>query len=140
MRVGNIMTTDVRTCLESDSLTACALMMKELNVGAIPVVDEVNNLVGIITDRDICVRAAAKGVDLNQAQVGSFMTANPITVGPETDVEDAADLMADNQVRRLPVVHDGKVAGIISLGDLAVDVGEPEMVAEVLEQVSVPVR
>jgi len=69
------------------------------------------------------------------------MSPSPITVEPDTDVEDAADIMADAQIRRLPVVgDDGKVVGIVSLGDLAVDVGEEEMLAKTLEKISVPVR
>ena len=134
------MTTDVMTCRDTDKVADCAGMMKELNVGAIPIVDENDNLVGIITDRDIAVRAVAKGADISQAQVGDFMTPSPITVEPDADVEDAADLMADNQIRRLPVVKNGRLLGIVSLGDLAVDVGEAEMLAECLEKISEPVR
>lgn len=140
MKVSECMTTDVMTCKDTDKLADCAVMMKELNVGAIPIVDESGTLAGIITDRDIAVRAVAKGIDPNEAQVGDYMTPSPITVEPETNVEDAADLMADNQIRRLPVVKDGLIVGIVSLGDLAVDVGEPEMLAECLEKISEPVR
>ena len=140
MKVADCMTSDVMTCRDTDNLTDCATMMKEMNVGAIPVLDNNDGLVGIITDRDITVRAVARGVDLSEDQVGDFMTPSPITVEPETNVEDAADLMADNQVRRLPVVKDGKLVGIVSLGDLAVDVGEAELLAETLEKISEPVR
>ena len=140
MKVEDVMTTDVMTCRDTDMLVDCATMMKELNVGAIPIVDEDNNLVGIITDRDITIRAVTRGIDLYNAQVGDFMTPSPITVEPETNVEDAAEMMADNQIRRLPVVKNGRIVGIVSLGDLAVDVGEADMLAEILEKISEPVR
>jgi len=140
MKIADIMTPDVMTCKETDKLADCATMMRELNVGAIPVVDDNSNLIGIITDRDIAVRAVSKGINPNEAEVGDFMTPSPITVEPETNVEDAAELMADNQIRRLPVVRNGRLVGIVSLGDLAVDVGEADLLAEVLEKVSEPVR
>lgn len=128
------------TCRRDDTLADCATMMKELNVGVAPVVDEDENLIGMLTDRDIAVRAVAKGADPNTNTAGGFMSPSPITVEPDTNVEDAAAIMADAQVRRLPVVQDGKMVGIVSLGDLAVDVGEPEMLAEALERISVPAR
>lgn len=140
MKISDVMTTDVMTCRPDDSLADSASMMKEMNVGIIPIVDDRNNLVGVLTDRDITVRAVAKGLDPNQAKVADFMTPSPLTVEPETNIGDAAELMADNQVRRLPVVKDNKLVGIVSLGDLAVDVGEPELIEEVLERISEPVR
>jgi CBS domain-containing protein len=116
-------------------------MMKEFNIGETPVVDDNNNLVGIITDRDIAVRAVAAGADPNNTMVGDFMTPSPVTVNPDTNVEDAADMMADVQVRRLPVVDDdGSLIGIVSLGDLAVETGEEELVGETLVEISRPVR
>lgn len=140
MKVGEVMTKDVMWCRVDDTLADCANMMKELNVGATPVVDQNENLVGIITDRDMTVRAIARGVDVKNAKVADFMTPSPITVNPDTNVEDAADIMADAQIRRLPVVQDNRIIGIVSIGDLAVDVGEEEIIAEVLERVSEPTR
>ncbi|MHB1190880.1 MAG: CBS domain-containing protein [Armatimonadota bacterium] len=140
MKVSEVMTQNVMTCRETDTLESVAAMMKELNVGDIPVVNENENLVGIITDRDIAVRAVAIGANPSEAQVGDFMTPSPVSVSPDTNVEDAADLMADVQVRRLPVVEDNRVVGVVSLGDLAVDVGEVELVAETLERISEPTR
>lgn len=141
MKVEDVMTHNVMTCRDSDLLVDCSRMMKELNVGAMPVVDDQGSLIGIITDRDITVRATATGADPNQARVGDFMTPSPITVHPDINVEDAAEMMANAQIRRLPVVDDnGTLIGIVSLGDLAVDVGEADLLAEVLERVSEPVR
>lgn len=141
MNVSQVMTTDVSTCTADDVLSLCADNMRHLNVGAMPVIDSDKHVRGIITDRDIAVRAVASGVDPNQATVGQFMTPDPITVLPEVTVEDAAGIMAEQQVRRLPAVdQNGCLLGMISLGDLAVDVGEAEMLAEALERISMPVR
>ena len=141
MNVSQVMTTDVSTCTVDDALSLCADNMRHLNVGAMPVIDSDNHVRGIITDRDIAVRAVAGGVDPNQVTIGQFMTADPVTVLPEVTVEDAAGIMAEQQVRRLPVVDpNGCLLGIISLGDLAVDVGGAEMLAEALERISMPVR
>jgi predicted transcriptional regulator len=140
MKVQDAMTKNVLTAKVDDMLSDAAEMMKEVNIGILPIVDDENNLVGVITDRDITVRAVAKGVDLNDAMVGDFMTPSPLTIGPDINVEDAADMMADAQVRRLPVIQDGGLVGIVSLGDLAVDVGEADLLAETLERISEPVR
>ena len=140
MRVDEVMTKDLMTCSDSDSLSEAATMMREINVGSLPVVDDSGDIIGIITDRDITVRAVARGVDPVMAQVIDFMTPNPVTIGPDADVEVAAEIMADAQVRRLPVLQDDRLVGIVALGDLAVDVGEEEMLAETLERISSPVR
>lgn len=140
MKVGDVMTKDVMTCKLDDKLSDCANMMRELNVGFMPIVDEQDNLVGVITDRDIAVRAVAKGVDLQNAKTREFMSPSPISVDAAYNVEDAADIMADSQIRRLPVMQNGKLVGIISIGDLAVEVGEEELVAETIEKISEPTR
>ncbi len=140
MIVADVMTTDVSTVRDTDNLVTAAQLMRDVNVGSLPVVNDRDLLVGIITDRDITVRAVAKGTDPAAGFVGDYMTPNPLAITSDADVEDAADTMADAQVRRLPVVQDGQLVGIISLGDLAVDVGEEELVAETLEEISEPVR
>ncbi len=134
------MTKNVLTAKEGDKLSDVAEMMKEVNVGFMPIVDDQDNLVGVITDRDITVRAVSKGMNMADAVVSDFMTPSPLVVEPDINVDDAADMMADAQVRRLPVVQDGGIVGVVSLGDLAVDVGEADMVAETLERISQPVR
>lgn len=141
MNVSQVMTTDVSTCTIEDTLSRCADNMRHLNVGAMPILDSDNHVRGIITDRDIAVRAVASGVDPNQATVGQFMTPDPVTILPEVTVEDAAGIMGEQQVRRLPVVDQNCcLLGIVSLGDLAVDVGEEAMIAEALEEISAPTR
>jgi len=140
MKVKDIMTTDVMTCKETDTLSDCTAMMKEFNIGAIPVMDDGDHLVGIITDRDIAVRAVAKGIDPDEAHIGDFMTPSPVTIEPEINIEDAADIMAANQIRRLPVVDNGKLVGIVSIGDLAVNIEDIDVIAETLRNVSLPSR
>lgn len=140
MKVSDVMTTEVATAKLDERLSDCAKTMDKLNIGILPVIDDFNRLVGVITDRDIAVRAVAKGKDINHATCQEFMTPSPVTVQADMDVEAAADLMADKQVRRLPVIQDERLIGIVSLGDLAVDIGETELMGETLEKISVPVR
>ncbi|ALC91112.1 inosine-5'-monophosphate dehydrogenase [Bacillus sp. FJAT-18017] len=117
-KVSEIMTKNVETCSLLDNMYEVALKMKELNVGAIPIVDE-GTLVGMITDRDIVIRGTAEKHS-GSTKVEEIMSKELITVTPETTTEEASRLMADNQVRRLPVVENGKLVGIVSLGDFAV--------------------
>ena len=140
MIVSDVMSTEVGTVKDNDNLVSAASLMLDLNVGALPVVNDGGALAGIITDRDITIRATAKGANPFSANVADFMTTNPLSITADADVEEAADLMADAQIRRLPVVQDGQLMGIVSLGDLAVDVGEDEMIAETLECISEPVH
>lgn len=97
-----------------------ARQMREADTGIIPVVDENNQdkLIGLITDRDIAVRAVAEGVDLASAKVGDFMSKDLNCISPDTDTEEASRLMSEKQLHRLCVVENDKLVGILSLGDL----------------------
>jgi CBS domain-containing protein len=119
VKIKELMTTDVITCTPSTPIMEVAKHMKNNDIGSVPVVDN-NQLVGLVTDRDVIVRCIALGLDPNKTQAQDCMTKNPVTVTPETDAHEAADLMSSEQVRRLPVVKDGKLVGICVLGDLAV--------------------
>jgi len=119
MKIKELMTTDVITCTPSTPIMEVAKHMKNNDIGSLPVVDN-NQLVGLITDRDVIVRCIALGLDPNKTQAQDCMTKNPVTVTPETDAHEAADLMSSEQVRRLPVVKNGTLVGICVLGDLAV--------------------
>lgn len=118
MKITDIMTSEVDTCTPQSSLQEVAAKMKEINVGSIPVVDN-DKLVGIITDRDIVVRGIAENVSLDSA-VSEILSESIVTGTKDMSVEDAAELMADHQIRRLPIVENDKVVGMVSLGDIAV--------------------
>lgn len=117
-KIEDIMSTDVECCTLLDNVYEVAVKMKEWNVGAIPIVDE-SRLVGMITDRDIVVRGVAEKRP-GSTKVEEIMSDVLITVSRETSSEEAAELMANHQIRRLPVVDGDKLVGIVSLGDFAV--------------------
>ena len=116
--IRDIMTEDVECCTLLDNVYEVALKMKELNVGAIPIIDQ-DQLVGMITDRDIVVRGVAEKHP-GSTKVEDIMSDKLITVSPQDTSKEAAKLMAEHQIRRLPVVEDGKLVGIVSLGDFAI--------------------
>ena len=101
-------------------LPEVAKKMKEADTGIIPVVDEQNQdkLIGLITDRDIAVRAVAEGIDLSKAKVGDFMSKDLNCISPDTDTTEATRLMSQKQLHRLCVVENDRLVGILSLGDL----------------------
>jgi CBS domain-containing protein len=113
--------------------------MKELDVGMLPVCGDNDRLVGTLTDRDITIRAVAEGLDPRTALVRDVMTPSVVYCFEDEDVEEAARLMKDNQVRRLVVLNrDKRLVGIVSLGDLAVDTGDEHLAGSALEAVSEP--
>lgn len=119
MKVKELMTTNVMTVSKSSSVKEAANYMKNLNVGSVPVCDDNNKIVGMVTDRDIVLRNVTEGLSPNSS-IDNVMTQNVTTVTPDTDVHEAARLMSEKQIRRLPVVENGNVIGILSIGDLAV--------------------
>lgn len=140
MKVRDIMTSEgLATATLETTLAEIAERMRDENVGAIPIVDEDEKLAGIITDRDIVVRAIAEGEDPHECTAEEILSEQLHTIDPDAELEEAADLMARHQIRRLPVVEDETVIGMISLGDLAVKSEEDEA-SDVLEDVSEGVR
>lgn len=123
MKVRDVMTERNKlACVTSVSfLPDVAKKMKEADTGIIPVVDEQDNdkIIGLITDRDIAVRAVAEGIDLKNAKVQDFMTKDVDTISPDQDTSVVAKEMAQRQLHRLAVVDNGKLVGMVSLGDLA---------------------
>ncbi|MEJ8553779.1 CBS domain-containing protein [Tepidibacter sp. Z1-5] len=118
MKVRDIMTSDVSYVTVNADITKVADIMKSLDVGIVPVCDENKNPVGVITDRDIVLRSVSENNNVDQ-HVGNIMSRNIVSVNSDTDAHEAAELMAQNQIRRLPVVENNKIVGILSLGDLA---------------------
>jgi len=117
-KIRDIMSDDVECCTLLDNVYEVAVKMKEWNVGAIPIVDD-EKLVGMITDRDIVVRGVAEKRP-GSTKVEDIMSDVLITITPDTNSKEAAELMAKHQIRRLPVVEGDKLVGIVSLGDFAV--------------------
>lgn len=118
-KLRDIMTTSVSTIKNSDTIRDAAKIMKDLNVGSVPVCDNTNKPVGMLTDRDIVLNSVSMGKN-NDQNVEDVMTRNVITASADTDIHEAAKIMAQNQIRRLPVVENNKLVGIVSIGDLAV--------------------
>jgi CBS domain-containing protein len=118
--VEEIMTRDPRTVEIGDSLADAAREMRDGDIGNVIVTDG-GQVAGIVTDRDIVVRAIAEGREPQSTTVGDVFSSGPRTLDPGESVEVAAEAMGENGIRRLPVVSDGELVGVISLGDLAQD-------------------
>jgi CBS domain-containing protein len=134
-----VMTTNVTTLLPSATVQDAAHQMKALNVGSIPIC-EGHQLLGMLTDRDIVVRVIAERHNPETQQVQDVMTPQVDYCYEDQDVEEAAQVMQDRQVRRLPIINrDNQLVGIVSLGDLAVKANEEKTMAQqALEQISLP--
>ncbi|TGE32301.1 CBS domain-containing protein [Desulfosporosinus sp. Sb-LF] len=120
MKVRDVMTGSVDWVTEDTSIVQIAQLMKKNDVGSIPICAE-NKLKGIITDRDIVLKVVAAGTNFDSIQAKDIMNGNMITITADQDVHEAADIMAKYQIRRLPVVEQGKLVGILALGDLAIE-------------------
>ncbi len=132
------MTSDVFTVSSTQSIQDAAKIMSDNNIGAIPVVDQSGNMVGIVTDRDITLRSTAQG-EAADTPVAEVMTAQKIVQGtPDMDVHEAVQLMSQQQIRRLPVTENGHVIGMVALGDLAVDNQYNNEAEQALSTISTP--
>ena len=138
MKIKDIMTPNVECVWPDDTLQEAALKMKEMEIGPLPVCDR-NHVVGMLTDRDIVIRCVALGHDPQSAKVSDVMTREVICCYEDEEVEVAERLMQTRQVRRILVVNrNARLVGILSLGDLAAESGNPQRVGEVLQDVSEP--
>lgn len=138
MVVEQIMTHNVATCTPDASLRQVAQMMIDYDCGEIPVVESPTSrhIVGVITDRDIAVRAVAKGLGPEETVAKDCMTSKVYTVTPNTPIEECMDVMEDEQVRRVPVVDSaGNICGIVAQADLAKHLQNGK-VAEVVKDIS----
>lgn len=120
MKVREVMTSSVDWVTPDTSIVKVAQLMKKDDVGSIPICKG-NELVGIITDRDIVLKVVAAGGDSNSTLAKDVMSTNIKSVTSNQDVHEAADLMSKYQIRRLPVVEQGKLLGIVAIGDLAIE-------------------
>jgi CBS domain-containing protein len=142
MKARDIMTADPETVSSSDSIQTAARIMRDSDVGIVPVVDDEGSrrLRGVITDRDIAVRCVAEGRDGN-CRVSDLMSGDLVTARPDDDVSKVMDRMKAEQVRRIPVVDDNdRLVGIIAQADLALDGPSDRAVGDVVEKISEPGR
>ncbi|NLV63542.1 MAG: CBS domain-containing protein [Clostridiaceae bacterium] len=137
MKVRDIMTKSVATISPEATIKDAAQMMQRHNVGSIPVVDT-NGLVGIVTDRDIVVRNIASGQDPSSTPIKNVMTSQVTTVTPDEDVNKITQMMSSRQIRRVPVVENQKLVGMVSLGDLATTGMTNMEASEALAEISKP--
>jgi CBS domain-containing protein len=139
MLVKDIMTRRVECVGPDTTLQDAARKMRELNVGPLPVCGIDDKLAGMLTDRDITVRATAEGKDPTRTPVREVMTPEVVYVFEDQDAKDAADTMSVHQIRRVLVMNrDERLVGIVSMADLAVDAGKEARPGETLRQVSEP--
>lgn len=143
MKARELMTENPECLTEDDTVQKAAQRMRELDVGLMPVVDDANNrrLRGVITDRDIATRHVAEGHDSGDCRVGNEMTKdNLYTVTPDDDDNTIMERMKAGQVRRVPVMENDKIVGIIAQADLAVETpdAEAEEVERTVEKISEP--
>ncbi len=117
--VQDVMTTELVACGPSTSLVEAAKLMRDHDIGDVLVTDD-GELRGIVTDRDIVIRCVADGGDISRATLADACSAEIASVTPSTSVDEAAQVMRERAVRRLPVVENGKTVGIVSIGDLAI--------------------
>jgi CBS domain-containing protein len=138
MQVFEAMTPDVVRVTPDVTLMEAARTMRNLDIGPLPVC-EGDHLLGMVTDRDITVRATAEGRDPQQTPVGDVMTTEVVCCHEADDIRAAAKLMQETQLRRLLVVNDdGRLVGIVSLGDLVLQTGDEKLAGKTLEKVSEP--
>ena len=140
MNVVSVMTPNPACCTAQTPLRDVARMMLDNDCGQIPVVDDAQRPIGVVTDRDIAVRVVAEGRNTNDATAADAMSSPVRTVSTDTSLKDCVCLMEADQIRRVPVVDtSGRLTGIVSIADLAL-AGKDEATAEVIKEVSEPTR
>ena len=140
MKLREIMTKDVFSVSPQDPIIKAAQIMQQRNIGCIPVCDNNQMVKGILTDRDIVIRVVAEGRNPKDLDVSKVMSTDLTLGSPEMDGEEAAQIMAQHQIRRLPVVEGGRLVGIVAIGDLATHNIFVDEAAEALKEISQPSR
>jgi CBS domain-containing protein len=134
--VRDLMTQNPRAVRPDDTVVDAARMMRDENVGSLPVVDS-DRLIGMVTDRDVSVRVVAEGRDPSEVSVQEIASRNPVTAEATSDLNEALQLMARHQVRRLPVTDEGRLVGIIAQADVAGEIGDKQT-GRLVEAISEP--
>ena len=137
MNIRDVMTSNPRTVSPEDTIQNAARIMRDEDTGVVPVVEN-GRPIGVLTDRDIVVRAVADG-ELNRP-IREIVSGDVVTARPDMDTREAARLMSEHQVRRLPVVENDRLVGIVSIGDLAVKESDEKRVGDALEEISQGVK
>ena len=137
MKAKEIMSKDVAWVQSDETVERAAQLMKQHAFGSIPVCCS-GKVEGIVTDRDIALRCIAEGKDAKNQKVCDIMTANPATGSPEMDVNDAARLMSEKQIRRLPIIENNSIVGIVALGDISKQPGQQGSAGSALNSISQP--
>ena len=136
--VRDAMTENPRSIGASASVVEAARLMRDEHIGSLPITDD-EELVGMITDRDITTRVVAEAADPKMTSVGDVVSRDLISIEPDEDLEEAVQLMASHQVRRLPVVENGRLVGIVAQADVALTLRENEQrTGELVEAISEP--
>jgi CBS domain-containing protein len=133
-QIKDVMTSNPTTCEPQASVVDAAKVMAQEDVGSIPIV-EGDRLAGVVTDRDIVIRVVAEGRDAQSTTVGDIASRDLVTVSPDDDLNRALELMAEKQVRRLPIVEGDKLVGIVAQRDIALQ-GADRETGQVVEQIS----
>jgi len=137
MHIRDVMTPNPRTVTPNDSIQNAAQIMRDEDTGAVPVVEN-GRTVGMVTDRDIVVRAVADGQP--NRLIREIVTSAVVTATPDMSTREAAELMSEHQIRRLPVVEGERLVGIVSLGDIAVKEGKDSRSGDTLQSISEGVK
>ena len=139
MKVRDIMTKNVAYINPNSTVVEAAQLMQKHNVGVIPVMDQ-NGILGMVTDRDIVVRNIAHGNNPQNTPVKDVMSSQVTTVSPDMDVNDVSAIMADKQIRRVPVMEGSRIVGIVALGDIATNPRMDVEASDALSEISKPSR
>lgn len=138
MKIRDVMTPNPRTVSPNDTVQAAAQVMQAEDTGAVPVVED-GQVLAVVTDRDIVVRVVAEGGSLS-TPVGDIASKSVVCVSPEMSTREASELMSEHQIRRLPVVENNRLVGIVSIGDLAVKDGKDSRWGDTLQSISEGVK
>ncbi len=133
--IRDVMTSDCECIGENDTLADAAKRLAELDIGAMPICGEDDKLKGMLTDRDIVVKAIAQGKDPGSTSAGELAEGKPILIGEDDSIEDALRTMKDHKVRRLPVIDGHDLVGMVSQGDIATNYPE-DKVGDLVEAIS----
>jgi CBS domain-containing protein len=134
-KVQQVMTSQPSSVRRATPVRSAAELMGREDVGSLPVIEDGGDLVGIVTDRDIVVRAVAAGRDVDEVSVGEILTEHPVLVFPDDSLDHAMELMAKHRIRRLPVVYDNQLVGMLAQADVAHE-AKDKQAGHVLEAIS----